>query len=58
MFGPKRGEVAGEWRKLFNEEIKSRRMGLAGYVARMEEESVQYFGGKPRRKGPTWKTKA
>ena len=48
MFGPKRDEVAGEWRKLHNEEIndlysspkivrviKSRRMRLAGHVARM-----------------------
>jgi len=48
VFGPKRDEVTGEWRKLHNEElndlysspnifrvIKSRRMGWAGYVARM-----------------------
>jgi hypothetical protein len=46
IFGPKRDEVAGGWRKLLNEElhnlysspnmirmIKSRRMRLAGYVA-------------------------
>jgi hypothetical protein len=51
MFGPKRDEVTGEWRKLHNEElhtlysspniirqIKSRRMGRAGHVARMGEE--------------------
>jgi hypothetical protein len=51
MFGPKRDEVTGEWRKFHNEElhtlysspdiirqIKSRRMGRAGYVARMGEE--------------------
>jgi hypothetical protein len=46
IFGPKRNEVTGEWRKLHNEElndlyssptivrvIKSRRMRRAGYVA-------------------------
>ena len=50
IFGPKRDGVTGEWRKLHNEElnslypppnivrvIKSRRMRLAGHVARMEE---------------------
>jgi hypothetical protein len=48
IFGRKRDEVAGEWRKLRSEElhnlyfspnksrmIKSRRMKLAGHVARM-----------------------
>jgi hypothetical protein len=48
IFGPKRDEVTGEWRKLHNEElhdlnlspsiiriIKSRKMRLAGHVARM-----------------------
>ena len=48
IFGTKRDEVTGEWRKLHNEElnnlysspnivrvIKSRRMRLAGHVARM-----------------------
>jgi len=51
IFGPRRDEVAGEWRRLHNEElndfytspnivrvIKSRRMRLAGHVARMGEE--------------------
>jgi hypothetical protein len=51
IFGPKRDEVTGEWRKLHNEElrdlysspsiiriIKSRRMRWAGHVARMGEE--------------------
>ena len=49
IFGPRRDEVTGEWRKLHNEElnvlycspniiwvIKSRRMRWAGHVARME----------------------
>jgi len=48
IFGPKRDEVTGEWRKLYNEElsdlyslpnivrvVKSRRMRWAGHVARM-----------------------
>jgi hypothetical protein len=48
IFGPKRDEVTGEWRKLHNEElhnlylspniirqIKSRRMRWSGHVARM-----------------------
>jgi hypothetical protein len=48
IFGPKRDEVTGGWRKLHNEElhnlysspniirmITSRRMRLAGHVARM-----------------------
>jgi len=49
IFGPKRDEVTGEWRKLHNElnnlyfspnivrVIKSRRMRWAGHVARMGE---------------------
>jgi len=50
LFGPKRDEVTGEWRKLCNEElndlycspnivqvIRSRRMRCAGHVARMGE---------------------
>jgi hypothetical protein len=50
IFGPKREEVTGEWRKLHNGElhnlysspdiirqVKSRRMRLAGHVARMGE---------------------
>ena len=53
IFGPRRDEVTGEWRRLHNEElnefysspyivrvIKSRRMGWAGHVARMGEERV------------------
>jgi hypothetical protein len=58
IFGPKRDEVTGEWRKLHNEElnglyslpnivraIKSRRMRWAWHVARMgEERHIQGFG--------------
>jgi hypothetical protein len=53
IFGPKRDEVTGEWRRLHNEElndlysspniirvIKSRRMRWAGNVARMGEREV------------------
>ena len=51
IFGPRREEVTGEWRRMHNEElndlysspnivrvIKSRRMKWAGHVARMGEE--------------------
>jgi hypothetical protein len=57
IFGPKRGEVTGGWRKLPNEElhglysspsivrvIKARRMRWAGHVARMGGEGcIQHF---------------
>jgi hypothetical protein len=41
-------------------QIKSRRMRWVGHVARMkeEEECVQGFDGKARRKEKTWKVKA
>jgi hypothetical protein len=73
IFGPKRGEVTGQWRKLHSRElhnlysspyiirqIKSRRRRWAGHVARMGEgeKRVQGFGGKSRRKKTAWKTKA
>ena len=51
IFGPRRDEVTGKWRRLYSEElndlyslpnivrvIKSRRMRRAGHVARMGEE--------------------
>jgi hypothetical protein len=40
IFGPKRDEVTGEWRKLHTEELGdvSRRMRLAGHVARMGQQ--------------------
>jgi hypothetical protein len=67
IFGPKRDEVMGEWRKLHNEElhnlysspdiirqVKSRRMNWAGHVARMGEERKVYkvLVGKPEGKRP------
>jgi len=55
IFGPRRDDVTGEWRKLHNEElsdlysspnmmrvIKSRRMRWAGHVARMGGERGTY----------------
>jgi hypothetical protein len=54
IFGPKRDEVTGEWRKFHNEElcdlysspsiirlIKSRSMRWAGHVARMERRGTR-----------------
>jgi hypothetical protein len=67
IFGPKRDEVTGEWRKLHNEElnnlysspdiirqVKSRRMRWAGHVARMGEVRKVYkiLVGKPEGKRP------
>jgi len=67
VFGPKRDEVTGEWRKLHNEEIndlycspnivrviKSRRMRWAGHVARLGERRGVYrvLVGKPEGKRP------
>jgi hypothetical protein len=67
IFGPKRDEVLGEWRKLHNEEhhdlyssptivgvIKSRRRRWTGHVARMGEWRGEYgvLVGKPEGKRP------
>jgi hypothetical protein len=67
IFGPKREEATGEWRKLHNEElhnmysspdiikeVKARRMRWAGHVARMGEERKVYkvLVGKPEGKRP------
>jgi hypothetical protein len=67
IFGPKRDEVTGEWRKLYNEElrdlysspsiiriIKSRRKRWAGHIARMGEKRNAYIllVGKPEGRRP------
>jgi hypothetical protein len=67
IFGPKRDEVTGDWRKLHNGElqdlytspniirqIKFRRMRWAGHVARMGEGRNVYrvLVGKPEGKRP------
>jgi transcription termination factor 2 len=72
VFGPKRDEVTGEWRKLQNKElsdlyslpnivwmVKSRRMRWAGHVARMGEGRVvnRVLVGKPEGKRPLGKTR-
>jgi hypothetical protein len=67
IFGPRRDEITGEWRRLHNEElidlysspdivrvIKSRRMRWAGHVARMGERRGAYrvLVGKPEGRRP------
>jgi len=65
IFGPRRDEVTGEWRRLHNEElndsspnivrvIKSRRMRWAGHVARMGKErgAYRFLLGKPEGRRP------
>ena len=67
IFGPRRDEVTGEWRRLHNEElndlycspnivrvIKLRRMRWTGHVARMGEERGAYrvLVEKPEEKRP------
>ena len=67
VFGPKRDEVTGEWRKMHNEElndlyslpnivwvVKSRRMRRAWHVARMGEDRGVHgvLVGKPEGKRP------
>jgi hypothetical protein len=71
IFGPKRDEVTGEWRRLHNEElnglysspniirvIRSRRMRWVGHVARIGEERSAYRILVGRGKDITWKTQA
>ena len=68
IFGPRRDEVTGEWRRLHNEDlndlycspnivrvIKWRRMRWSGYVARMGEERgcIGSWRGN-RREGDHW----
>jgi len=69
IFGPKRDEVTGEWRKLHNKElnniysspnivrvIKSRRMRWAGHVALMGTGEVcTGFWWKNLREGDHWR---
>ena len=65
IFGPKREDVTGEWRKIHNEELndmystfifvrvtKSRRIKWARHVARMGDRKSVYrvLVGKPERK--------
>jgi hypothetical protein len=72
IFGPKRNEVTGEWRKLHNGElhnlysspdiirqIKSRRMRRVGHVARVGEERNMYrvLVGKPEGNRPLERTR-
>jgi len=67
LFGPRRNEVTGEWRRLHNEElndlycspnitwvIKWRRKRWAGHVARMAEKRgvYRFLVGKPEGKRP------
>jgi hypothetical protein len=67
IYGPKRDEVTGEWRRLHNEElndlysspniirvIKSRRMRWVGNVARMGEGRGEYriLVGRPKGRRP------
>jgi hypothetical protein len=70
IFGPKRDDVSGEWRKLHNEELHilySSQISLARSVKENKvggtrdthgrgEISVQGFSGKVRRKRTTWKS--
>jgi hypothetical protein len=71
IFGPKRDEVTGEWRKLHNEELhdlysspsiiritKSRKMKWARYVVRMWRRGTLIgFAGKVGGKETTRRTK-
>jgi hypothetical protein len=72
IFGPRREEVTGDWRKLHNEElhnfysspniikmIKSRRMRRARHVARMGETRNAYriLVGKAEEKRPLGRTR-
>jgi hypothetical protein len=68
VFGPKRDEVTGDWRKLQKEDfndlyslpniiqvIKFRKMIGARHVARVGEKCLQGFGGETWGKETTWK---
>jgi hypothetical protein len=72
IFGPKRVEVTGEWKKLHNEELralysspsmirimKARRIRWAGHVARIGEKRNAYrlLVGKPEGRRPLGRPK-
>ena len=71
VFGPKREEVTGEWKKLYNKElndlylspstvwVKSRRMGWVGHVVCMGESRSVYriLMGKPDGRRPFGRTR-
>jgi hypothetical protein len=65
IFGPKRDEVTGGWRRLHNEArhnfysspsiirmMKLRRMRWTGHVARMKSNLYRTLVGKPEGRGP------
>ena len=67
IFGPKRDEITGEWRKLHNAELyamyswsniirnlKSRRLRWTGHIAHMEQfrNAYRVLVGKPESKRP------
>ena len=67
IYGTKRYDVTGEWRKLHNEElndlycspnivrvIKSRRLSWAGHVALWGGRCLQGFGGETWCRETTW----
>jgi hypothetical protein len=55
IFGPKRDEVTGEWRKLHSGElqIKENKVDRACGTHGIGEKRVKGFGGKARRKKTT-----
>ena len=68
IFGTRRDGFTGEWRRLHNEElneffpstnivIKSRRIGWAGHVARIDELRAVFriLVGQPEGKRPLWR---
>ena len=70
VFGPKRDEVTGEWRKLHNEELndlycspnivrimKSRIMRWVGHVGRVGRGVHRVLVAKPQRKRPLGRPK-
>ena len=72
IFGAKRDEIRGEWRKLYNADLhtlysspniirnlKSRRLRWAGHVAHMEQSRITYrvLVGKPEGNRPLGRPK-